>query len=185
MVPLFIVWVLVRVRILFISSLGPDFIYLESGSGFYRCSPGPNCISDESGSRSRSGFYPLRVRILYWSCSGFYPFLSRVRVRNLSSKSGSMSVSSSGFYPFRVLVRILSSMSGFGSTSGFYQHPTWKPSWSCVDNLNKFPSKHPMEAPYEIRLQTAQCFFRKRSVKMLNLSDLGQRSMNDPDLRLS
>ena len=27
--------------------------------------------------------------------------------------------------------------------------------------------------------------FRKRSVKMLNLSDLGQRSMNDPDLRLS
>ena len=102
MVPLFIVWVLVRVRILFISSLGSDFIYLESGSGFYRCSPGPDCISDESGSRSRSGFYPLRVRILYWSGSGLYPFLSRVRVRNLSSKSGSMSVSSfvcwSGFY---------------------------------------------------------------------------------------
>ena len=76
MVPVFIVWVLVRVRILFISSLGPDFIYLESGSGFYRCSPGPDCINDESGSRSRSGFYPLRVRILYWSGSGFYPFLS-------------------------------------------------------------------------------------------------------------
>ena len=42
-----------------------------------------------------------------------------------------------------------------------------------------------MEAPCEIRLQTAQYFFRKRSVKMLNLSDLGQRSMNDLDLRLS
>ena len=137
MVPLFIVWVLVRVRILFISSLGPDFIYLESGSGFYRCIPGPVRISDESGSRSRSGFYSLRVRILYWSGSRFYPFLSRVRVRNLSSKSGSMSVSSSGFYPFRVLVRILSSMSRFGSTSAFYQHPAWKLSWSCVDNLNK------------------------------------------------
>ena len=41
MFPVFIVWVLVRVRILFISSLGPDFIYSESGSGFYRCSPGP------------------------------------------------------------------------------------------------------------------------------------------------
>ena len=74
MVPVFIVWVLVRVRILFISSLGPDFIYLESGSGFYRCSPGPDCINDESG--SRSGFYSLRARILYWSGSGFYPFLS-------------------------------------------------------------------------------------------------------------
>ena len=74
MVPVFIVRVLVRVGILFISSLGPDFIYLESGSGFYRCSPGPDCINDESG--SRSGFYPLRVRILYWSGSGSYPFLS-------------------------------------------------------------------------------------------------------------
>ena len=74
MVPVFIVWVLVRVRILFISSLGPDFIYLESRSGFYRCSPGPDCIDDESGFRSRSGIYPLRVRILYWSGSGFYPF---------------------------------------------------------------------------------------------------------------
>ena len=126
MVPLFIVWVLVRVRILFISSLGPDFIYLESGSGFNRCSPGADCISDESG--SRSGFYPLRVRILYWSGSEFYPFLSWARVRNLSRKSGSMSVSSSGFYPFRVLVRILSSMSEFGCTSGFYQHSAWKPS---------------------------------------------------------
>ena len=150
MVPVFIVWVLVRVRILFISSLGPDFIYLESGSGFYRCSPGPVCINAESESRSRSGFYPLRVRILYWSSSGFYPFLSpgpspefikQVRVH------------------VRVKLRISSSMSGSGSTSGFYQHPAWKPSWLCVDNLNKFPSQHPMEAPYEIRLQTAQCFF--------------------------
>ena len=73
---LVIVLVLVRVRILFISSLGPDFIYLESRSGFYRCSPGPDCINDQSESRSRSGFYPLRVWILYWSSSGCYPFLS-------------------------------------------------------------------------------------------------------------
>ena len=28
-------------------------------------------------------------------------------------------------------------------------------------------------------------FLRKRSLKMLNLSDLGQRSMNDLDLELS
>ena len=107
MVPVFIVWVLVRVRILFISSLGQDFIYLEPGSRFYRCSPGPACINDESGSRSRPGFYPLRVRILsIFESPDFIHFLVRVQVRNLSSKSGSMSVSSSGFYPFRVLVRI-------------------------------------------------------------------------------
>ena len=41
-----------------------------------------------------------------------------------------------------------------------------------------------MEAPYGIWLQTA-CFLRKISFKMLNLSDLGQRSMNDLDLGLS
>ena len=40
MVPVLTFGVLVRVRILFIWSSGPDFIYLESGSGFYRCSPG-------------------------------------------------------------------------------------------------------------------------------------------------
>ena len=51
--------------------------------------------------------------------------------------------------------------------------------------LNTFSSRHPMEAPYEIWLQTALCFFRTRSLKMLNLSDLGQRSMNDLDLGLS
>ena len=41
MVPILVVWVVVLVRIFLISSPGPDFIYLESGSGFYRCSPGP------------------------------------------------------------------------------------------------------------------------------------------------
>ena len=92
MVPVLIFGVLVRVRILFISSLGPDFIYLESGSEFYRCSlgPGPDFINDESESRSVSGFCPLRARILFWtwtrilsifeygskSRSGFYPFMS-------------------------------------------------------------------------------------------------------------
>ena len=75
MVPDFIVWVLVRVRILFISNLGPDFIYLESRSRFYRCSTCPDCINDESGSKSRSAFYPLRDRILHWSGSRFYLFL--------------------------------------------------------------------------------------------------------------
>ena len=115
---------------------------------------------------------------------GCYPFLSpgpspefikqvRARVR-------------AGFYPFRVRVRILSSMSG--STSGFYQHSARKPSWSCVCDLNKFPSQCPMEAPYEIWLQTAQCFllfFLGKELKMLNLSDLGQKPMNDLDLGLS
>ena len=92
--PVLIFWVLVRVRILFISSPGLDFIYLESGSGFCRCSPGPDFINRESVSRSGSGsgFYPLRVPMFCWSGSGFYPFLSpcpspefikqvRVRVR--------------------------------------------------------------------------------------------------------
>ena len=117
MVPVFIFWVLVRVQILYISTPGPNFIYLESGSGFYRCSLGPDCINDESGSRSRSGFYPLRVRILYWSGSGIYPFLSpglspefvkqvRVRVR---VQVRILSVSSPG--------PVLSSMTGSWSAS--------------------------------------------------------------------
>ena len=42
MVPVFIVGVLVMVRILFISSPGQDFIYLESGSGCNQYSPGPD-----------------------------------------------------------------------------------------------------------------------------------------------
>ena len=60
---------------------------------------------------------------------------------------------------------------------------TWKPSWSCdPEHLNKFSSQHPIEDPYEICLKTYDLvFFRKRSLKMLNMSDLGQRSMNDLD----
>ena len=70
MVPVFIFGVLVRQRILFISSPGPDFIYLESGSGFYRCSPGPDCINDEVQvqvqilSITSSDFVLVRLRIL-------------------------------------------------------------------------------------------------------------------------
>ena len=174
---------MVPVRILLISSPGPDFIYLESGSGFYRCSPGPDCISAESG--SRSGFYALRVQILYWSGSWFYPFLcpgpspefiKQVRVRVQVR-----------IFPFRVPVRILSNMSGSGSgsTSGFYQHPAWKPSWSCVDHLNNIHRNIPWRLIMKLGFKHPSVFSRKRSLKMLNLSDLGQRSMNDLDLKLS
>ena len=41
---------------------------------------------------------------------------------------------------------------------------------------------HPMEALHEIWLQSALPFLRKRSLQMLNLSDLGPISMNDLDL---
>ena len=41
---------------------------------------------------------------------------------------------------------------------------------------------HPKEAPYEIWLQSVKQFLSKGSSKMLNLSDHGPRSMNDPDL---
>ena len=44
-------------------------------------------------------------------------------------------------------------------------------------HLNRFSSKHPMETIYEIWLQTVLLFFRKRrSLKMLSLSDLRQKS---------
>ena len=46
--------------------------------------------------------------------------------------------------------------------------------WTNLNNLS-FPN--PMETPHEIWLQLAQRFLRKRSLKMLNLSDLGPRSM--------
>ena len=37
----------------------------------------------------------------------------------------------------------------------FYHIWTWTPSWSCgPEHLNTFSSQHPMEAPYEIWLQT-------------------------------
>ena len=62
---------------------------------------------------------------------------------------------------------------------GFYNIWVWKPSWSSdPKHLNKFSSQHHMEAPYEIWLQMAQYLFRKRSLKMLNLSDREHRSVN-------
>ena len=52
--------------------------------------------------------------------------------------------------------------------------------WSC--NISHFYSISLLQltkAPHVILLQSAQRFLRKRSLKMLNLSDLGPRSMND------
>ena len=112
----------VRVRILFISSPDPDFIYLESGSGFIDV--------------VRSGFCKLgvrvqdRVRLRILSITS--PDFVLVRIRILSIFE---SVSESEIYQasrVRVRVRILSisspgpgpdllSMSGYAS--GFYQHP--------------------------------------------------------------
>ena len=65
----------------------------------------------------------------------------------------------------------------------FYYKWAWQPFWSYdLDHLNKLSFPHPIEASHEIWLQSAQQFLRKRSLKMLNLSDLGPRSMNDLDL---
>ena len=62
---------------------------------------------------------------------------------------------------------------------GLYHIWTWKSPRSCdPKDLNKFLSQHPMAS-------NGIVFFRKRSLKMLNLSDLGQKSLNDSDLRLS
>ena len=39
-----------------------------------------------------------------------------------------------------------------------------------------------MKAPHEIWLQSAKRFLRKESLNMLNLSDLGSRSMSELDI---
>ena len=58
----------------------------------------------------------------------------------------------------------------------------WRPIWSCdIDHLNKLSFPHPMQVPHELWLQSAQRFRRKRSLKMLNLSDLDTRSINHLD----
>ena len=90
-------------------SSGPDFI---------------NVVRVRILSRTESGFG------LYQS-PGVSPAVFMVRVRILSSKSGS--VSGSGFYSIRVRVRILSCMSG----SGFYQQPvsTDQTFWTSVLRL--------------------------------------------------
>ena len=65
---------------------------------------------------------------------------------------------------------------------GFYHIWTWQPTWSYnIDHLIKRSFPHPMEAPHKIWLQSVKQFLRKK-MKMLNLSDLGPRSMNDLDL---
>ena len=44
-----------------------------------------------------------------------------------------------------------------GDFEGFYHIWAWTPSWSCnPEHLKVFSSQHPMEATYEIWLQTAQ-----------------------------
>ena len=49
-------------------------------------------------------------------------------------------------------------------------------------SLTKLSFPDPMEAPHKIWFQSAMQFLRKRNLKMLNLSDLGPRSMNDLDI---
>ena len=45
----------------------------------------------------------------------------------------------------------------------------WRPSWSCdQDCLNKLSFPHPMEAPYEIWLQLALWFLRRRCLKSVD-----------------
>ena len=84
----------------------------ESGSGFYKCSPGPDFIGIVRV-RTVSIKVWVSVRMLCGPAPDFINF--SVRVRILSRRSGSVS----GFYSIRVRVRILSSMSG----SGFYKYP--------------------------------------------------------------
>ena len=51
-------------------------------------------------------------------------------------------------------------------SGGFYL--IWRPSWSCdLDPANKLSFPHPMDAPHEIWLQSAQWFQRRRCLKML------------------
>ena len=52
-------------------------------------------------------------------------------------------------------------------------HVTWN-----IKFWTNFHSPHPMEAPYENWLQSAERLLSKWSLKMLNLSDLGRRSVN-------
>ena len=57
---------------------------------------------------------------------------------------------------------------------GIYHLWAWRPSWSYdLDHWSNFRSP--------IWLQSAKQFLRKRNLKMLNLRDLGPRSMNDLD----
>ena len=51
---------------------------------------------------------------------------------------------------------------------GFYHIWAWRPSWKCdQDHLNKLLFPRPKESPYEIWVQLAQWFQRRRCLKML------------------
>ena len=51
---------------------------------------------------------------------------------------------------------------------GFYHIWAWRPSWpSDQDHLNKLLFPRPKESPYEILVQLAQWFQRRRCLKML------------------
>ena len=55
----------------------------------------------------------------------------------------------------------------------FYHIWAWWPSWSCdINSLNKLSFPHPKETPYKIWLKSVKLLLRKRSLKILNLSDL-------------
>ena len=58
---------------------------------------------------------------------------------------------------------------------GYIGHVTWT-IWTTLHFLT------PWRLHIKFWLQSAQRFLRKRSLKMLNMSDLGQRSLNDLDL---
>ena len=73
----------------------------------------------------------------------------------------------------------------FGSRDvlGFYHIWVWRPSWSCdLDRLIKLSFYHLMEASHKNWPQSTKQFLRKRNLNMLNLLDLGPRSVNDLDL---
>ena len=59
---------------------------------------------------------------------------------------------------------------------GFYHIWAWWPSWSC--DHNHFEQTIPKDSPYEIRVQLAQWFQRRRCLKMLTdgRTDHGRQS---------
>ena len=66
---------------------------------------------------------------------------------------------------------------------GFDHIWAWRPSWSCdLDSLNKLSFRHSMEAPHKIWLQSDKQFLRKRNLKILNMSHLGTRSLDNLEL---
>ena len=69
---------------------------------------------------------------------------------------------------------------------GFYQIWSWWPSWSCdwiYRNKFSLPSSH--ELSHEFLLFNGLVISEKNKFEFWNLSDLGPRSRNDPDLKYS